>query len=42
MGRLICKRENKFVIEYCLDDKSAVREYEFNIRKYRRVCYNTD
>lgn len=25
---LICKRENKFVIEYCSDGRIAVREYE--------------
>ena len=28
VGILICKRENKFVIEYCSDDRIAVREYE--------------
>ena len=28
MGLLICKRENKFVIEYCSDDRIAIREYE--------------
>ena len=28
MGILICKRENKFVIEYCSDDRIVVREYE--------------
>ena len=28
MGILICKRENKFVIEYCSDKRIAVREYE--------------
>ena len=28
MGILICKRENKFVIEYCSDDRITVREYE--------------
>ena len=28
MGILICKRENKFVIEYCSDDRIAVRENE--------------
>lgn len=28
VGILICKRENKFVIEYCLDEKIAVRKYE--------------
>ena len=28
MGLLICKRENKFVIEYCSDDRISVREYE--------------
>jgi hypothetical protein len=29
MGILICKRKNKFVIEYCSDERIAVREYEF-------------
>ena len=28
IGILICKKENKFVIEYCSDDRIAVREYE--------------
>ena len=28
MGLLICKRENKFVIEYCSDERIAIREYE--------------
>ena len=28
IGILICKRENKLVIEYCSDDRIAVREYE--------------
>ena len=28
LGILICKRENKFVIEYCSDKRIAVREYE--------------
>ena len=28
MGILICKRENKLVIEYCSDDRIAIREYE--------------
>ncbi len=28
MGILICRRENKFAIEYCSDDRIAVREYE--------------
>lgn len=27
IGILICKRENKFVIEYCSDDRIAIREY---------------
>ena len=27
-GILICKRENKFVIEYCSDERIAVREYK--------------
>ena len=28
IGILICKIENKFVIEYCSDDRIAVRKYE--------------
>lgn len=28
IGILICKKNNKFVIEYCSDDRIAVREYE--------------
>ena len=28
MGILICRRENKFVIEYCSDDRIIVREYK--------------
>ena len=28
MEILICKRENRFVIEYCSDERIAVREYE--------------
>ena len=28
IGILICKRENRFVIEYCSDERIAVREYE--------------
>lgn len=28
IGILICKRENKFVIEYCSDERIAVRKYE--------------
>ena len=28
IGILICKKENKFVIEYCSDARIAVREYE--------------
>ena len=28
VGILICQRENKFVIEYCSDERIAVREYE--------------
>ena len=28
IGILICKRENKYVIEYCSDERIAVREYE--------------
>lgn len=28
IGILICKRENNFVIEYCSDDRIAIREYE--------------
>lgn len=28
IGILICKKENRFVIEYCSDDRIAIREYE--------------
>ena len=28
IGILICKRENKFVIEYCFDEIISVRKYE--------------
>ena len=28
VGIIICKKENKFVIEYCSDGRIAVREYE--------------
>lgn len=28
IGILICKKENRFVIEYCSDDRIAVRKYE--------------
>lgn len=28
IGILICRRENKFVIEYCSDERIVVREYE--------------
>ena len=28
IGILICKRENKFLIEYCSDDRIVVREYQ--------------
>lgn len=37
IGILICKRENKFVIEYCSDERIAVREYELVwYNKYRK------
>ncbi|MDD6879341.1 MAG: PDDEXK nuclease domain-containing protein [bacterium] len=28
VGIIICKQDNRFVIEYCSDDRIAVREYE--------------
>ena len=28
VGIIICKRENKFVIEYCSNDRIVAREYE--------------
>ena len=31
IGILICKKENKFIIEYCSDERIAVREYELEI-----------
>ena len=29
IGIIICKKENKYVIEYCSDDKIISRKYEF-------------
>ena len=28
IGIIICKKENKFIIEYCSDERITVREYE--------------
>lgn len=28
IGIIICRRKNKFVIEYCSDERITVREYE--------------
>ena len=28
VGIIICKQDNKYVIEYCSDDRIIVREYE--------------
>ena len=28
IGIIICKKENRFVIEYCFDERITVREYE--------------
>lgn len=28
IGIIVCKKENKFVIEYCSDERIAVRKYE--------------
>ena len=28
IGIIICKKENKYVIEYCSDDRIISREYE--------------
>lgn len=28
VGIIICKKNNKFVIEYCSDERIAVRKYE--------------
>ena len=28
IGIIICKKENKFVIEYCSDERIAIRKYE--------------
>ena len=37
IGILVCKRENNFVIEYCSDNRIAVREYELVwYNSYRR------
>lgn len=45
MGILICKRENKFVIEYFSDERITVREYELvwyngnGVDKMKRVIF---
>jgi hypothetical protein len=28
IGILICKKENRFIIQYCSDERISVREYE--------------
>ena len=28
IGIIICKKENKFVIEYCSDNRNMIREYQ--------------
>ena len=28
IGIIICKKENKYLIEYCIDDRIISREYE--------------
>ena len=40
IGILICKRENKFVIEYCSDERIVVREYE--LVWYNKYGYGVD
>ena len=30
IGILICKRENRFVIEYCSDERIVIREYKLD------------
>ena len=43
IGILICKKENKFVIEYCSDDRIVVREYElvwYNCKYKRKTNSN--
>ena len=43
IGILICKRKNKFVIEYCSDERIVVREYELVwYNKYRMWWYEKD
>ena len=39
IGIIICKRENKFVIEYCSDERIAVREYELVWYELEILCY---
>ena len=40
IGILVCKRENKFVIEYCSDERIAVRKYELVWYNSYRSWYN--
>ena len=34
---IICKKENKFVIEYCSNDRIVVREYELVWYSYYEI-----
>ena len=29
IGIIICKKENKFIMEYCSDERILIREYNF-------------
>lgn len=39
IGIIICRKENKFVIEYCSDNRIAVREYELVWHNLYRMWY---
>ena len=40
IGIIICKKENKFVIEYCSDERITVREYELiNVQRWFIINY---
>ena len=40
IGIIICKKENKFVIEYCSDERITVREYELiNVQRCFIINY---
>ena len=31
IGIILCKKDNKFIMEYCSDERIKIREYELSI-----------